>query len=319
MHLAPAALDTLAGCRLFAGVPAGVLRNIAAGALGRDVASGAQLITPGEPQLALYIVMRGELGVYADESARLPLLKIGPGDCAGEQTIFQQRPATSLVAATEPTLLLGLSSDRVWDAMHRAPVIALNMLGLLSERMREEDPALGGGFNAHSAFDGAARTDQLTGLGNRRWMEDAFERELLRCERAGTPAALLMIDIDRFKDVNNTVGRRVGDAVLARLAELLRRALRPRDLCARFGGEKFCVLLPELGARKALQTAERLRARIDAQPAQINRDVLVSYSVSIGVAEWRPGQRLDEMVRSAGEALGAAKLAGRNCVQLAGG
>lgn len=319
MHLAPAALDTLARCRLFSGVPAAVLRDIASSAISRDFAAGAQLITPGKAHPALYVVMRGELGVYADESARIPLLKIGPGDCAGVETIFPRRPAPALVAATQPALVLALSPDLVWDAMQRAPVIALSVLRLLAEQMRDEDPALGGGFDAQNAFDAAARSDSLTGLGNRRWMEDAFERELLRCERSGIPAALLMIDIDRFRNVNNSVGRRIGDAVLARLAELLRRALRPRDLCARFGGEKFCVLLPELGARKAMQAAERLRARIDAQPAQISRDVLVSYSVSIGVAEWRPGQRLDEMVKSAGEALGAAKLAGRNCVQLAGG
>lgn len=318
MHLAPAALDTLAGCRLFAGVPGAVLRDIAASSVGRDVASGDPLIAPGQAHPALYVVMRGELGVYADESARIPLSKIGPGDCAGVETIFRQRPATALVAATHPALVLALSPDLVWDAMQRAPVIAFNVLRLLAEQMRDENAALGGGSDAQNAFDAAARSDSLTGLGNRRWMEDAFERELLRCERSGTPAALLMIDIDRFKNVNNSVGRRIGDAVLARLAELLRRALRPRDLCARFGGEKFCVLLPELGARKAMQTAERLRARIDAQPAQISREVLVSYSVSIGVAEWRPGQRLDEMVKSAAAALGAAKLAGRNCVQLAG-
>ena len=318
MPLAAPDLAALAGSRLFTGVPADALRGIAAGATSRDVAPGARVIAPGERHPWLYIVLRGELGVFADAGAKLALSKIGAGDCAGEQSVLDHGTPSALVVATAASHLAVLSAEQMWEAMCRAPVIALNLLHVLSERIRQDNITLRASFDRQTLFEAAASTDSVTGLHNRHWMEETFERELLRCGRAGKPASLFMIDIDHFKDVNDKLDHRVGDAVLARLGDLMRRALRPRDLSARFGGEEFCVLLPEVGARKALQAAERLRARVDAQPAQINREVMVSYTVSIGVAEWQPGTELAELIESADAALYEAKRAGRNRVQLAG-
>lgn len=318
MHLAVPDLAALAGSRLFTGVPADTLRGIAETAVLRDVSPGVRVITPGERHPWLYVVLRGELGVFADEGAKLALSKIGAGDCAGEQSVLDHGTPSALVVATAPSRLAVLGAEQMWEAMRRAPVTALNLLHVLSERIRRDDVALRATFDRQVMFEAATSTDSITGLHNRHWMEETFERELLRCGRAGKPASLFMIDIDHFKDVNDKLGHRVGDAVLARLGDLMRRALRPRDLCARFGGEEFCVLLPEVGARKALQAAERLRARVDAQPAQVNRDIMVSYTVSIGVAEWLPGSELAELIENANAALDDAKRAGRNRVQLAG-
>jgi len=317
MQPSPAELAALSASRPFHGVPADMLRAILANAVVRDVKPGERLIANGERHQWVYIVIRGELGVFADEGAKLALSKIGPGDCAGEQSVLDQGPAAALVVAIEPSRVAALGAEQAWEAMNRAPAIALNLLRVLAERIRQDNAPLRGGLDRQTMFEAATSTDSLTGLHNHRWMEDTFEREILRCERTGKPASLFMLDIDHFDEVNNTMGHRVGDSVLARLGELMRRALRPRDLCARFGGDKFCVLLPEVGARKALQAAERLRARVDAQPAQINRDVQIGYTVSIGVAEWQRGTSLEDLVKAADAAMLEAKNAGRNRVQLA--
>ena len=317
MQPSPAEFAALSASRPFTGVPADALRAILANVAVRDVKPGERLIANGEPHHRVYIVISGELGVFADEGAKLALSKIGPGDCIGEQSLLDRGPAPTLVVATEPSRIAALDAEQAWEAMTRAPVIALNLLRVLAERIRQDNAPLRGGFDRQIMFEAAASTDSLTGLHNHRWMEDTFEREILRCERTAKPASLFMIDIDHFREVNDTLGHRVGDSVLARLGELMRRALRPRDLCARFGGDKFCVLLPEVGARKALQAAERLRARVDAQPAQINRDVQVGYTVSIGVAEWQRGTTLEDLVQAADTAMLDAKKAGRNRVQLA--
>ena len=317
MTLTPAELSALAASRPFAGVPAEVLRPIADGATARDAAPGERLIAMGERHRFLHVVLRGELGVFADEGAKLPLSKIGPGDCVGEQSVLDHGPASALVVATAPVRLAVFSAEQVWEAMCRAPTIALNLLRVLSERIRQDNATLRASFDRQTMFEAAASTDALTGLHNRRWMEDVFEREILRCTRAGKPASLLLVDIDRFKEVNDTLGHRVGDAVLARFAELMRRTLRPRDLLARHGGEEFCVLLPEVGARRAMQAAERLRARVDAQPAQVSREIQVCYTVSVGVAEWEPGMEVADLVEAADGALYGAKGAGRNRVELA--
>lgn len=317
MQPSPSDFAALSVSRPFSGVPADALRDVLTNVTMRDIPAGERLIANGERHRLLHVVLRGELGVFADEGARLALTKIGPGDCAGEQSVLDHGAAASLVVATEPSRIATLSAEQAWEAMGCAPVIALNLLRILSARLRQDNASLHATFDRQTMFEATASTDTLTGLHNRHWMEDAFERELLRCARTGKPASLFMIDIDHFEDVNARLGHRVGDAVLARVGELMRRALRPRDLCARFGGDEFCVLLPEVGARKALQAAERLRARVDAQPAQVNRDVMVSYTVSIGVAEWRRGSELPELIEAADAAMRAAKQAGRNRVQLA--
>jgi diguanylate cyclase (GGDEF)-like protein len=310
-------LAALAASRLFAEVPAGTLRSIFTNAIRRDVAAGTRVIAPGEPHCSLYIVIRGELGVFADKDAKFSLSTIGPGDCVGEQSVLDHGKPAALVVATAATRLAVLRAEQIWEAMYRAPVIALNLLRVLSERIRHDNDTLRASFDRQALFEAAATTDKLTGLHNRQWMEDSFGRELLRCSHAGTPAALFMIDLDHFKSINDRFGHRVGDAVLARFGELIRNALRPRDLCARFGGEEFCVLLPEIDARKALQAAERLRARVNAQPAEVSRDLMVNYTVSIGVAAWQPGSGIADLIDAADAALYAAKRAGRNRVELA--
>ena len=317
MQISSKDLTALAASHLFAEVPAGTLRSIFSTAVRRDIVSGTRVIAPGEPHSSLYIVIDGELGVFADEGAKIVLSTIGPGDCVGEQSVLDHGTPAALVVATAPSRLAVLKAEQIWEAMYRAPVIALNLLRTLSERIRYDNATLRASFDRQALFEAAATTDSVTGLHNRHWMEETFARELLRCGHAGTPAALFMIDLDHFKHVNDRYGHRVGDAVLARFGELMRNALRPRDLCARFGGEEFCVLLPDIDVRKAVHAAERLRARVNDQPAQVSSELTVDYTVSIGVAGWRPGSTIAELIDAAETALYAAKRAGRNRVQLA--
>ena len=318
MPLSPAELACLADSKPFAGVPPAVLKDVLAAAAVRELATGAPVIAPGERHRQLHVVLRGELGVFADEGAKLALSKIGPGDCAGEQSVLDHEPASALVVATAPTRLAVLTAEQAWTAMERAPAIALNLLRLLSARLRSQNASLRATFERQTMLESTGTTDSLTGLHTRRWMEEVFEREILRCHRAGKPSSLLLVDIDRLREVNETLGHRIGDAVLARFADLMQRTLRPRDLLARYGGEEFCVLLPEVGARRALQAAERLRARIDSQPAQISREIQVCYTISVGIAEWESGMDLSDLVDAASGALDAAKDSGCNRVELAG-
>ena len=317
MPLTAADVAALASSRPFSGVPPEVLRETLAEASARDITAGTRVISPGEEHRQLHVVLRGELGVFADEGAKLALTKIGPGDCMGEQSVIGPEEAAALVVATEQTRLVIVSAEQAWAAMGRAPVIALNLLGLLSGRVRNHNASLRAGFERQSMLEATSSTDTLTGLHTRRWMEEVFEREIMRSHRAGEPASLLLIDIDRMREVNETLGHRIGDAVLARFGDLMQRTLRPRDLLARYGGEEFCVLLPEIDGRRAMLAAERLRARVDAQPAQISRDIQVCYTISAGVAEWEPGMDLAALVKAAQTALAAAKDAGANRVELA--
>lgn len=148
----------------------------------------------------------------------------------------------------------------------------------------------------------AAETDPLTGVGNRRWFMDVLPRLAFD---PGERFAVLMIDLDDFKRLNDEYGHLVGDQVLADVGRVLRRTVRPGDLVARFGGEEFVVALPGADLFSAKHVAERVRNAILAT---------VPTSASIGVAERRPGEPAESVVRRADELLLTAKRRGKNLV-----
>jgi diguanylate cyclase (GGDEF)-like protein/PAS domain S-box-containing protein len=167
---------------------------------------------------------------------------------------------------------------------------------------------------AQADLERLATTDPLTQLANRRQFFAVAERELARLNRTPGAAAVLMLDIDFFKAVNDTHGHVVGDRVLQAVATAGRRALRDVDLLARLGGEEFAALLPDTSRADAHATAERLRAAI----ARLSIDPRtgappLTVTVSVGVAAFDPGAPdLADALRRADDALYAAKRGGRN-------
>lgn len=165
-----------------------------------------------------------------------------------------------------------------------------------------------------AALTWLATTDTLTGLANRRHFTALLEAEIQRWQRSGQPAALLMLDLDFFKRVNDTWGHAVGDEVLRHFATVLRGALRRIDVPGRVGGEEFAILLPDTSEEDALAAAERLRASVEASPAQTVGGS-IPVTVSIGVTLFREGDSGHEApMQRADEALYRAKQSGRNCV-----
>jgi two-component system cell cycle response regulator len=157
-----------------------------------------------------------------------------------------------------------------------------------------------------------AVTDGLTGLRNRRYITSHLEGLL----RAGG-AALLMLDVDRFKAVNDTHGHAAGDEVLREVAQRLKQPLRATDVVARFGGEEFVVAMAAADAEEAMQVAERLRQSLVETPVELDRMAPLYITASIGVAVSRPGDTLHDLTSAADAALYRAKANGRNRVELA--
>ena len=163
-----------------------------------------------------------------------------------------------------------------------------------------------------------SRHDGLTGLLNRRALEEALAAQLQRSRRNGEAFCLLMLDADHFKRINDRFGHAVGDLALKHLSALLRGHMREVDRLARFGGEEFVVLLPGLALADALPVAERLRQAIATEPLA-HGDALMALSVSIGIAEWGgPGEEASSLLVRADAALYQAKQRGRDRVASAG-
>jgi len=161
----------------------------------------------------------------------------------------------------------------------------------------------------------ASNTDPLTGVSNRRHFMPLLAQEMSRCRRFHHPLALLMLDIDRFKRVNDAYGHPTGDLVIQRVAQACSRRSRDSDVVARLGGEEFAVLLPEAALPGALAYAERVREDVEELLLRCPGGREVRCTVSIGVAELGPGDLPEEdLLRRADAALYKAKHAGRNRV-----
>ncbi len=157
--------------------------------------------------------------------------------------------------------------------------------------------------------------DPLTGLYNRRYLEETMARELPRARRLGESTGVIVIDLDRFKQLNDTFGHDTGDYVLERTSDLLRAATRNSDIACRFGGEEFAVILPGATLQVARNRAEAIRSALEALKLDFGGRPLGPVTLSAGVASLPPhGQNWTEVLQQADRALYVAKQAGRNRV-----
>jgi len=208
--------------------------------------------------------------------------------------------------------IIGLKGGRRWLDMHAVPMRDANgqiagLLGVtrdITERKKTEQE-----------LEKLARTDVLTGLANRRWFMALAEQELSRTHRYGGPLSVFMMDIDHFKNVNDTYGHQTGDLVLQKLGELCREALRDVDCVGRIGGEEFAVVLPQTDGARALEVAERVRQMVAHAEVAVERGLPVHFTLSIGVATLvGANTNIDTLLGQADGALYEAKRAGRNRV-----
>jgi diguanylate cyclase (GGDEF)-like protein len=174
------------------------------------------------------------------------------------------------------------------------------------------------GLNLSTILQHQSIRDGLTNLFNRRFMEIALDRELRRARRHQKPLAVLMLDIDHFKQLNDTYGHETGDVVLREVAAVMREAVRGEDTICRYGGEEFVAILPELAVDDALARAESLRHTVSELRLYHRGEALREITISIGVAIYpQNGESLDQLLSLADRALYEAKHLGRNRVVLA--
>ncbi len=163
-----------------------------------------------------------------------------------------------------------------------------------------------------------AVTDELTGLNNRRGFFDLGRREMERAQRTHRPVTALMLDLDGFKRINDTFGHAVGDEVLRHLGDRCRRAVRDIDLVGRYGGEEFCVLLPETDLKTALEVAERIRSSIADQPFDTAAGPLaIRISIGLALASEDGGETVETLLDRADTAMYYVKQEGGNAVKSA--
>ena len=187
---------------------------------------------------------------------------------------------------------------------------------LIREQVKEEGKlrAMTASLSARSeTLEHAALTDGLTGMQNRRYFDDALKEYLEEFRRIGKPIGLMILDLDHFKQVNDTHGHDVGDEVLRAVANCLKDLTRYHDVVARLGGEEFAVVTPNMDAELLARFAERIRKAIAGMPI-LSGNVRLKVTTSVGLAVWDRKESAEEFYRRADRQLYEAKRMGRNRV-----
>jgi diguanylate cyclase (GGDEF)-like protein len=306
----------LQGIALFRGIDGDSIADLLPQCGRIDVKRGDVLLDPQRENHCVYVVLSGRLSVHLGSLEAPKIADLGPGSCAGEMSLIENKDPSAFVVALEDSHLMVISHTLLWRLVDRSHTFCKNLLVVLSERVRSDNEYIASSLGVLRQAERNAHTDALTGLGNRHWMRTMFEREVTRTYHSKKSLCLMMIDVDNFKAFNDRYGHVAGDRVLAAVADALREFLRPTDLVARFGGDEFAVLLPELKVNQARQTAERIRQQVAAlSPPSLSTAV----TVSIGIAMRTGDEDVAALVQRADAAMYQAKEGGRNRVAVAEG
>ena len=238
------------------------------------------------------------------------------------------RDLAVLPAAVAVLSIVGIAvADRITDGRLARSTLVIAVLlvsGLLLRQVlvtRDRTRLANALATALREQERLAVTDGLTGLYNRRFFQEMLRLDAERAERDGSPVSIIMIDLDRFKKVNDTCGHPTGDRVLVEAADRIRRAVRPSDLVARYGGEEFVCLLPGTGEDPALEVAEQVRRALSRTPLSVaGREIRLTASLGVasaGTRGGRPHGDLEGLIHDADGALYRAKARGRDQVAAA--
>lgn len=269
----------------------------------------------------LYIVLSGALAVAADSAGGMAdggsASTILPGESVGEQSVLDEAANLAAITALEDSELLVIEPDLVWRLIDESNGLARNLLRLLSFRIRAANALLRRRQKLGEFYRQLSLNDALTGLYNRAWLNENLPRLVARARQEHSPLSLVMIDLDHFKQFNDSHGHLAGDAALCAAAGVVRAALRPADCAVRYGGEEMMVVLPETAGKLAVAVAERLCRRMrETVVFEDMRQPLPHITGSFGVASLAEGLDERALVAAADAALYRAKQAGRDRICL---
>jgi diguanylate cyclase (GGDEF)-like protein len=281
-------------------------------------APGTLLIDPEQPQRRLLVLLEGLMEVQVESQGGIFKNDIQTGHCAGEMSIFENVKPSAKVYAKENCKILIIEANTALAMLNASHDLCLNFLQILSNRIRNSNKMVCEEEYHIRCIEENAKVDALTGLHNRRWLEEMYTRELKRSNAGNLHLSAFMVDIDHFKSINDTHGHLVGDQVLIAVSKVILACLRPTDMPVRYGGEEFTIFLPGTSVENAKIVGERLRAAVEALPISLPNGDKLSVTVSVGFTERQNKDTVEAIIKRADDALYFAKESGRNrgCLNL---
>lgn len=210
-------------------------------------------------------------------------------------------------------------TDLLNDVMHETRLVQVDTarsrdeMSLMKNRVHNAEQEIARLHKELSATSQLIRHDQLTGVLNRKGLDEVLQKEINRQQRQGVPLSLALLDVDNFKSINDMRGHSVGDLALVHLVEVVQKTLRPQDVLARYGGEEFIVLLPGTGVEDAVAAMTRVQ-RMLTREYFMDKDDKILITFSCGVVAVTDSEAADELIRRADSAMYLAKRSGKNRV-----
>jgi diguanylate cyclase (GGDEF)-like protein len=285
-----------------------------------ELADGEVLFREGEEGRDLYIIREGTVAIAIGlpDGSEHEVARVSAGNFFGDMSIFDNAPRSATCRAVGGTALWGLSKEAFARIVSSHPRIAyklmFRMLNIATQRLRGTGTLVSEmvlwGENARKR----AITDELTGVYNRRFLEDSLDGYVAEAAEKGTPLSLAMTDLDYFRKINEAYGHAKADEAIREASRIYRSLLRPTDIVARYGGDEFVLIFPGTAAPEALALAVTLCREVEKLPTF--RDLggpITTVTVSMGVASFPEHARdLAGLKAAADAALYKAKEAGRN-------
>jgi len=278
-----------------------------------------------EPGDELYIIQSGNISVKLPmpDGTLQEIAEIKSGDFVGEMAIFENAPRSATCTAKEECRIYTLHKDDFLHLMKESPNTAIrimkNMLDITSGRVNASGKFISQMVKWGEEASRRAVTDKLTGVYNRRFLESELEKIFERSKAEQQSFALIMADMDYFREVNEGYSHEIGDKYIIEVANVFKKYFRPQDIVARYGGDEFTILLPDIDREEAMAIAENVRIQVGSLDfLKKFKGPELRLSVSLGLTIYpEVTSDIKELTKSADEALYKAKKGGRNQVVLA--
>jgi len=283
----------------------------------------------GDEGQEMFILLSGALNAFGSQSdgTQRWLFDIKQGEFFGEMSIIAHEPRSATINAAEDSVVLTLRAVDFFNVISKFPIIGYKILRVISvvqnlwlnQSSKSYSDLIRWGETARRR----AITDEMTGLYNRRFLEESIKERFNNSSMNFRIMSLLMLDLDKIHGINDRHGTKAGDLVINASAETIRSCLRPGDIPARLSGDEFAVLLPDTDKSDAAQVAERIRENIANRQVEVpaapgaNENVLISTRTSIGIAIAPVhAKTTEDLIEISDNALKKAKDLGRNRVEV---
>jgi diguanylate cyclase (GGDEF)-like protein len=284
---------------------------------------GEIILREHEPGDDFYVIRSGQTVVIKGDFQNPTILGFrSVGEAIGEMALLENLPRSATVIALDVVCLLSFSREAFYQFLGENPSFSINLMNMLSGRIRKSDEERMRGYArekeqvvALETLSRQATHDPLTGLFNRRYLDQILYGEIAHALQSGSLVGILMADVDHFKQINDRYGHKAGDIMLQALGDLMKSSVRLADIVCRYGGEEFVIIMPGVSESTASKCAEEIRSKFAELRVVSSENQEIQATVSLGVAIYPVhGANVDEVFVNADRALYQAKQQGRNRV-----